>query len=136
MCELLTNPDEALYRSVRPDHTQGESVLAEAIRMPACSFFRHEPLAALDPELRPAETSIIQLLVGDLPPPIVPEPGSSGGVGKTFEFEAASKPERGREDHAEVRVRRAGESFSKNIPKKIRRLARDLIASRCTIVLR
>ena len=111
--------DEALYRSVAKDHVDDRLVvLATAVEVPACSFNRGKysaPEHVLVPS-RPKDNGILVITPKELPPPIpradeVP-----------YEFFAADDPcppeDAGNEAHCEVRIRRQGHDYTKNLKLK------------------
>jgi hypothetical protein len=111
--------DEPLYRSVAKDHVDdGLVVLATAVEVPACSFNRSKyssPEDVLVPS-RPSDNGILVVTPGELPPPI---PRSEEAP---YEFFAADDPcpkeDPANEAHCEVRIRRQGQEYNKNLKLK------------------
>lgn len=110
--------DEPLYRSVSKDDVDDRlAVLATAVEVPACSFNRSkysEPEDVLAP--RPTDTGIVVITPRELPPPI-PRADEI-----PYEFFAADDPcppeDPVNEAHCEVRIRRQGHDYTKNLKLK------------------
>jgi hypothetical protein len=129
--------DEALYRSVAKDHVDDRLVvLASAVEVPACSFNRSrysEPADVLVPS-RPRDNGILVITPRELPPPV---PRAEAAP---YEFFAADDPcpreDSENEAHCEVRVRRQGGTFTKNLKlkKDIELKAREALARRLRIL--
>jgi hypothetical protein len=118
-------PDaERLFHSVSADNVDGDRVLPEAVWIPDCSFSREKygsPEAAFS-ETRPRETGLAWLTPGLLPGPF-PRPGAD-----PLEFVATDVPLEGDDAHSEVRLKRCGAEYNRNI-KPPKALKAELLAA-------
>jgi hypothetical protein len=128
--------DEALYRSVaKHDVDDKLVVLATAVEVPACSFNRSKysaPEQVFVPS-RPRDNGILVITPAELPPAIQRTEGAP------YEFFAADDPcpreDPTNEAHCEVRVRRQGFEYTKNLKLKALALkAREALARRIRIL--
>ena len=133
--DLAIPSDEQLYRSVAKDDVdENLAVLFTAVEVPACSFNRSrysEPEQVLAP--RPQDTGIVAITPAELPPPI------PRGEEVPYEFIAADDPcpreDPDNEAHCEVRVRRQGFPYTKNLKLKALAVkAREELARRLRIL--
>lgn len=138
MARLLDEPippSEELYRSISPlDATDGEAVLESAVDLPATSVNRSKYSRPEDvlTAMRPNDTGVAMVRVRDLPAPM------TSPSGQTWEFVADDDPTTINNAHAEIRVKRRGQSYEGMKPssKVFKGELRKELASRMRIIMR
>jgi len=94
------NPDEMLYRTVSEENIDGDRILQEAIELPECSFDRSSMTAAEDVlARRPQDGRVMEVLVSNLPSPILREETKT-----LYSYLAIHRPERSNLAHSQVEL--------------------------------